>query len=56
MYLPVREEKWDILKSALCDGAEAVLGYEDRKQPDWFRESETAFKPLLKERNKMHNL
>ena len=25
------EEKWDILKSALCDGAEAVIGYEDRR-------------------------
>ena len=25
------EEKWDILKSALCDRAETVIGYEDRR-------------------------
>ena len=34
----------------------AALGYEDRRQPDWFRENETAFKPLLKERNRLHTL
>ena len=30
--------KWEVLKAAMCDEAEAVLGYEDRRQPDWCRE------------------
>ncbi len=32
-------ESWDaegsVSEAAMCD--EAVLGYEDRRQPDWFR-------------------
>ena len=34
------EEKWDTLKSALCETAEEVLGHEHKKQPDWFEKSE----------------
>ena len=49
-------ENWDVLKVALCDEAEAVLGYEDRRQPDWFRESGTSLRPLLVERNRLHSL
>ena len=30
-------DKWNIIKSALCEGAEAVLGHEYKKHPDWFR-------------------
>ncbi len=43
-------EKWEVLKSALCDEAEAVIDHEDRKQPNWFLESGTVLRPLLKER------
>ena len=49
-------EKWEVLKSAICDEAQKVLGYEDRRQPDWFRESEIALKPLLQERNRLYAL
>ncbi len=49
-------EKWEVLKAAMCDEAEAVLGYEDRRQPDWLRESETALRPLLEERNRLYAL
>jgi hypothetical protein len=45
------QEKWDSLRSALSDAAEEVLGREDKRQPDWFRENETAIKPLIAERN-----
>ena len=52
------EEKWGAVKAALCETAEAVLGFEARKrpQPDWFRESEAAIKPLIEERNKLYPL
>ena len=50
------QEKWDTLKSALCDGAKTELGYEDRKQPDWFRESEKDLKSLFSERNRLYVL
>ena len=36
------------LKSSLCGGAEAELGYEDRRQPDRFRESKVILNPYLK--------
>lgn len=39
------------MKTALCDGAKTKLGYEDRKQPDWTRESEKDLKTLFAERN-----
>ena len=39
------EEKWESVKAGLCETAERVLGYETRRQPDWFRESEADLKP-----------
>ena len=48
------EKKWKALKSALCDGAKEELGYEDRKHPDWFRESAIDLKPLIAVRNRLH--
>lgn len=49
--------EWDETKSigsemgypetALCDGVKRELGYEDRRQSDWFRGSEKDLKPLL---------
>ena len=50
------QEKWDTLMSALCNGAKAGLGFEDRRQPDWFRESEVDLKPLFAERNRLYAL
>ena len=50
------EDKWDVVKSSLRCGAEITLGYEDRRQPDWFRESEDHLKPLFVERNELYAL
>ena len=50
------EEKWDVLSTVMCDAAKEWLGYEDRRQPDWFRESEVDLKPLFAERNRMHTV
>ena len=49
-------KKWGVLKGALCYEAKAVLGYEDRKQPDWFRESEAALRSSIDERNRLYAL
>ena len=48
--------KWDALKNALCESAKAVLGYENRRQPDWFRESEADLRLLIAERNQLYAL
>ena len=45
-----------MMKTALCESAGHVLGYAWRKQPDWFRDSETELKPLFAERNRLHTL
>ena len=50
------EEKWDVVRSVMCDAAKEWLGHEDRRQPDWFRESEADLKPLFVERNRLHTL
>ena len=44
------------MKSALCETAKEVIVYEDRKHPDWFRESEVDLKPLYAERNRLYAL
>ena len=47
------EEKWIVMKSALTEAAEAVLGTESRRQPDWFDESRT-LQPALQHRNQLY--
>ena len=48
------QEKWEALKSALCKSAEALLGIEDRRHPDWFCESAGRLKPVLQRRNELY--
>ena len=59
------KEKWDKngnmegksdLSSVMCDAAEKCLGFEDRRQPDWFQESEVDLTPLFAERNRLHTM
>ena len=40
----------------MCDAAKECLGHQDRRQPDWLRESEVDLKPLFVERNRLHTL
>jgi len=49
-------KKWNALKRALREGAEAELGYVKSKQSDWFRDSTAKLTPLLERRNKLYNL
>ena len=37
-------EMWDAIRDAMIDGAEIMLGWETRKQPDWFKEKSSRLK------------
>ena len=37
------EGKWSLMKSALVETATSVLGNEQRKHPDWFRDNMEVF-------------
>ena len=50
------EEKWDVMKSALCEAAGSILGSARKRQADWFRENEAVLKPLFDERSRLHAL
>lgn len=45
------EERWSVLCSAMQDAAESTLGYQKRRQPDWFTENRVTLEPLLDARN-----
>ena len=48
------EEKWNLLKSTLCEAAESTLGKQTRRNPDWFVESAPKLKPLFDKRNQLY--
>jgi hypothetical protein len=41
------EEKWSVVKDALCDTASSVLGYGGRRQADWYWENEAELNHCL---------
>ena len=45
------QEKWSVVRSALTETADDVLGKVRCYQPDWFQESMEELKPLLQQRN-----
>ena len=48
------EDKWSALWDALKETADSVLGYEGKKQPDWYSESIDTIEPALKQRNECY--
>ena len=50
------EEKWEVMKTALCETSTSVLGTACKRQADWFRESGDGLRPLFEERNRLHAL
>ena len=54
--LSTAQEKWEVLKSALCDTASSIVGHAHKREADWFRDSEAELRPLFEERSKMHAL
>ena len=43
--------KWEIIRDSLTESAATILGYERRRQPDWFQESISTLKKLINKRN-----
>ena len=50
------EEKWDVMKSALCEAASSILGSARKRQADWFRKNEAVLKALFEESSTLHAL
>ena len=48
------EEKWLVLRSAMIEAAKSELGTDQRRHPDWFRESSELLEPLFLERNQLY--
>ena len=49
------EEKWTAIRSALTETAQSVLGKENRRHPDWFKESAGELKPFSERRNDLYS-
>lgn len=45
--------KWEIMRDGMVSAAESVLGWENRRQPDWFQENITVLQQLITKRNKL---
>ena len=45
--------KWEIMRDGMMTAAERVLGWESRRQPDWFQENVTTLKQLITKRNQL---
>ena len=43
--------KWEVIRDSIAGAAEDVLGWETRRQPDWFKESSSVLKGLIEKRN-----
>ena len=41
------EERWEVMRSALLESADELLGCEKSRQPDWFQESADELRPQL---------
>ena len=47
------EEMWEVIRASMVDAAEVTLGWEERKQPDWFKEKGDQLKEQIDKRNKL---
>ena len=45
------ERKWTVIKEGLNKAAEAVLGQEKRRSPDWFQDNTHTLETLITKRN-----
>ena len=49
------EERWEVVRSALLESADELLGYEKSRQPDWFQESVNELGPQAQRRNNAYD-
>ena len=45
--------KWEVIRDGLTKAAENVLGWEGRRQPDWFQENIANLQELIRKRNRL---
>ena len=50
-----RLQKWETFRDGLVMAAKKTLGYEKRKQPDWFKDNETILQKHIDKRNLLFN-
>ena len=43
--------KWEVIKANILKAAEHTLGFEDKRQPDWYREYQFTLQVLIDKRN-----
>ncbi len=48
------EEKWEVMKSALCVAAKSTLGTSSQKKVDWFEEKAGMLVPMLEKRKEAY--
>ena len=48
------EEKWTTIRAGLIEAATEVLGREQRRHPDWWRDSAETLEPLFQQRNNLY--
>ena len=48
------EHKWNVLRDSLKETADSVLGYEEKKQSDWYSESVDTIETALNQRNECY--
>ena len=41
------QDKWDLLRNGFVASSQAVLGSDNRRQPDWFRDDANTLQPLF---------
>ena len=44
-------EMWEVIKGSMVSVVGSILGFESRKQPDWFKESSVVLSELIEKRN-----
>ena len=44
-------EKWEVIRDGLTDAGQSVLGWENRRQPDWFKESASVLERCIEKRS-----
>ena len=48
------EEKWTTIKAGLIEAATEVLGREQWRHPDWWRDSAETLEPIFQQRNNLY--
>ena len=46
-------KNWEIMRGSMMSAADIVLGWENRRQPDWFQENITILQQQIMMQNKL---